>query len=377
MRAREPDGGKEPLGRWTDKIRTVRPRLLVALALLCLGPPAAAQAAPRLNIVSWNLEWLADLPTLEKHDFWARCKANQFSDETVLPGLPSCSSVGAYGRTAASYEAKKLAPLRQRLAQLAEDGMDVLAVQEVANATALRAVLPSGWSVECFTKTRQAQNLGYAVREAAAMRVDCAEFKELALPPSPNKPGSLRRGLELAVQQGGAQGPRVTLLNVHLKAFCARADLSRKGHKGSEACATLQRQVPVLEAWIERKADANEPFVVLGDWNRDLQEEIGHGRPARTDGSDPQSANGGKRIRYIWPEINDRKPVASEMRLVRIDRKPASDSGCHAHLDQAASSQLLLSKLEQTTLSDGEMLGRLLPSSGASDHCPLRIDLRW
>ncbi len=67
--------------------------------------------------------------------------------------FPPCSSVGAFGRTAGLYEKNKLLPQRKRLVQLAEDGTDVLAVQEVANAAALRAVLPSGWRVECFLNT--------------------------------------------------------------------------------------------------------------------------------------------------------------------------------------------------------------------------------
>jgi len=377
VRVFEQARGEKPTVNWVGKTSDFRPRLLAALALLILGSTAAAQSAPRLNVVSWNLEWLADLPTMDKHGFWVRCEAKHFSNDTVVKGLPPCSSVGAFGRTAILYETNKLLPLRKRLAQLAEDGMDLLAVQEVADAAALRAVLPSGWRVQCITDTRQAQNLGFAVRESAPIRLDCTDFDELSLPSSPQKAGRLRRGLELVAQVGDADGPKVTILNVHLKASCSSRDMSSKGHNGAEACATLQRQVPVLEAWIERKAEANEPFLVLGDWNRDVEGEIRHGRPARTDGSDPASPSVNKRIRYMWPELNDGAPAASSMRLVRIDRQPASVNGCHARLDQAASSQLLLSRLQEATLINGQLSGSLLPPLGASDHCPVRVDLRW
>lgn len=348
-----------------------------ALALLILGSAAAAPTAPRLNVVSWNLEWLADVPTLDKQGFWARCRANQFTSERFENGQPSCRTVGAVGRTAALYERNKLRPLRKRLAELADGGMDVLAVQEVASEAALMAVLPSGWRVVCSTRTEQAQNLGYAVRESAPMRLACSEFKALSLPPSPDKPGRQRRGLELVAQFGGADGPKVTILNVHLKAFCATRDMSRHSHKQSGHCATLRRQVPVLEAWIEGRADANEPFLVLGDWNRDLEREIRHGLPARTGGFNAAEPSDGQHIRHMWPELNDGQPAASAMRVVRTDRQAAAGRRCQANLDQAASSELLLSRLQEATLISGQLTGVLLPSSGVSDHCPLRVDLRW
>lgn len=359
--------------------RTKLPQLLIMLGLLAVGAAVRAQAPPRLQIVSWNMEWLADQATMKQSGFWSKCKAVQFSGETVVNGLPLCSAVAKYGRSAAAYETRKLAPLRARLAELADEGMDVLAVQEVGGAAALEAVLPAGWRVACFTQTTQAQNIGYAVREAPPLPLqwECRQLNELSLPASPNGTGRLRPGLELAVRVGGPAGPKVTLLNVHLKASCSTLDMSSLGHKNVQDCATLQRQVPVLESWIQRRADGDEPFMIVGDWNRNLEREIQHGRPARTDGSDPATPAVAGRIRHIWPEINDGAPAGSAMSLVQVDRKPAQASGCHLGLDQAVASQLLLGKLRPQTLVAGRLGATLLPTPSVSDHCPLRADLHW
>ena len=115
MRIWQQARGEKISGHWIGKASDFRPRLLAALALLILGSTAAAQDAPRLTVVSWNLEWLAKLPSLYKHGFSAKYQAKQFSNDTVVNRFPPCSSVGAFGRTAELYEKNKLLPQRKRL----------------------------------------------------------------------------------------------------------------------------------------------------------------------------------------------------------------------------------------------------------------------
>lgn len=349
-----------------------------ALAWLSLaGPAMAQQGASSLTIVSWNLQWLADPAVLKSSGFWARCKAQNFPDRVVVDGLPPCTAVAAHGRTAAAYEARKLAPLRDTLSRLATEGMDVLAVQEVGSPAALQAVLPAGWRVACFSRPLQAQSVGYAVRETSSPTWECSQFDDLSLPPQGAGTGRYRPGLELTAPMGGAEGPKLAILNVHLKASCSIRDMSSAGHDQASDCATLQRQVPMLESWVERQAESGTAFMIVGDWNRDLEREIRHGRPARTDGSAPSTPPIVKRIRYLWPELNDGAPDTSAMSLALVDRKAAMAVGCHANLDQVAVSRSLLARLQPASLAMDRLAASLLPGPPASDHCPLRASLRW
>lgn len=351
--------------------------LIAGVGLLTGIAPAFSQPVSPLIVVSWNMEWLAEQAAMKKGDFWAKCKAKAFANELAASGLPPCSAVAAYGRTAAAYETKKLAPLRAHLARLADEGMDVLAVQEVGSPAALEAVLPQNWRVACFTKTSQAQNIGYAVRANAAFQWQCRQIDELSLPASTGALGKYRPGLEFAAQVGGQSGLKLTLLNIHLKASCSTRDMSSQDHKNALDCATLQRQVPVLEQWMEHQAQSGAAFMIVGDWNRDLSREIAHGRPARTDGSDPSTSPVVRRIRYLWQEINDYTPAGSSMGLAQVDRQPALAAGCHANLDQAAASQGLIDTLHSSSLVGKRLGATLLSAPRVSDHCPMRIELRW
>ncbi len=348
---------------------------LCAIGLAGLGTVAGAQPAPSLTVVSWNLEWLADTTALRQSGYWARCKKAGFANVTVVPGLPPCKAVGTHGRDEVTYRQRKLDPLKARLTQLAAQGMDVLAVQEVGTPAALEAVLPEGWRVACFTETPQAQNIGYAVRAGSGQAWTCRSIDALSLPPPGQPLGRYRPGLEIATTLGGNPGTTVSILNLHLKASCASTDMSRRDHGFADDCATLQRQVPLLEAWIERQAEAGGAFVVLGDFNRDLEREWSSQLPARTGHSDPASKPIARRIRHLWPEVNDGVPEASRMALANVDRQEGAASGCHTRLDQAVVSQRLMALWAPTAAGDQRPPARLLAAPPVSDHCPLWLRL--
>ncbi|MFN3667881.1 MAG: hypothetical protein ACK4VY_01080 [Brevundimonas sp.] len=71
----------------------------------------------------------------------------------------------------------------------------------------------------------------------------------------------LRSGVDLILRPHGGEPVRV--LSVHLKSGCSSGDRA-------EACAALFEQVPVLERWIDERADERIRFAVLGDFNRRL-----------------------------------------------------------------------------------------------------------
>jgi hypothetical protein len=95
------------------------------------------------------------------------------------------------------------------------------AVREVNGPAGLQAVLPPGWRVVCFTTRAYAQNLGWAVREAAGLQLQCQELRTLSQEDNPAVARPVRRGLEpvanvavAATPLGPAGSRTLALLNV-------------------------------------------------------------------------------------------------------------------------------------------------------------------
>jgi len=63
-------------------------------------------------------------------------------------------------------------------------------------------------------------------------------------------------------------GQPIRLLSVHLKSFCHEDDLDGVLPTSTTDCGKLKRQIPILEIWIEDRAQEGVPAVVLGDFNR-------------------------------------------------------------------------------------------------------------
>ena len=353
----------------------------VAALVLCLcgitacssNPPSSrTTGSTALSVLSWNMEWLADPAALEAADFWRRCADAGHSNRKLQDDLPFCDVFPKKGiETAADYAARKLAPLRKRLAELADlRGVDVIAVQEVQNAAALRTVLPAGYRIACFTTRVDAQNVGYAVRDSLAASVDCREVQSLSLEDDVWVDRPLRRGLALEI---AIRDTRVTLLAVHLKSGCPGGPMDAPNRS---ACRSLQQQAAPLETWIEAQARTGRPFMIIGDWNRDLEAEIRGGYRARTAGGAPNGEVVADQVRNLWPEINDGDPPESTMALVAMDRTAAASRACHRNLDQIAVSTTLVALLDPASLEDGRLPARFETRPvAASDHCPMSTRL--
>jgi acid phosphatase len=328
----------------------------------------------RLQVLSWNLSWLADPAVLEASGYWTQCFVPKPPTEPIRPDLPYCDAYTHDGiRSAADYRTRKLEPLRARLTEIAAQGLDVLAVQETQSPAALQAVLPSGYEVACFTTRPDAQNLGFAVRSGSGFQLQCQELRSLSLEDDPSLTHPVRRGLELTIDQGG--GHTLSLLNVHLKAKCVQGPLSDQKNAN---CLSLQRQVPLLEAWVEAQAARKQPFAIVGDWNRDLEAELSY--PARTDRSDPAGPlSSPSLVQNLWPEIDDATPPESDMDIARVDRTSALVAPrCEKNLDQLVVSRLVEAQLTLDGLQVGRVPAALLPRPATvSDHCPLRFELRF
>ena len=204
-------------------------RLTAALLLLTGG----AQAA-ELRVATWNLEWLT-----------ARRAGDPALPENVRPKRPE--DIDALRRYALTLDA------------------DVIAFQEVDGPEMAVQVFPAERYAIVITADDVVQRVGFAVRHGIPMRhnPDLAGLDVL-----PGAAHRLRSGADITLDLPGA---RLRLLAVHLKSGCSRDRLSgAHGASLSRTCETLRRQIAPLQGWIAQRREEGVPFVLLGDFNRQM-----------------------------------------------------------------------------------------------------------
>lgn len=279
---------------------------LVALALCAALPSAQAETA--LRIATWNIAHLKESDPERGEDDYTR--------------------------------------LAEYAAQL---DADIVALQEIENDVPLRKIF--GTEYDFYVSSRRAgfpQRVGFAVRHGTPVAGAPREIEHLALPGD-----HLRYGMDLTVQ---AEGTVLRILAVHLKSGCFDAPLSDVG----DACPKLRLQAPILESWIDARARAGEPLIVLGDFNRRFDNEA-----SEKDGD------------WLWPILSDGDPAAQS--LVRATR--FRTSACydykypayidHIVLDQKAASWVVAGSFRQIVY-DAPFSER----KKLSDHCPISIDIK-
>ncbi len=250
--------------------------MIRAAAILLAGLLTAAAAAEPVTIATWNLEWMMAPATFDA--LAARCLGHGLRAGGSDRAIP-CDIVPQ-----ARWNDEDLARLRAFAATLP---IDVIALQETDGPDAAKQVLPD--HAFCFTKRLHVQNVGFAIRPGVPFRCN-PDYRALGLPDN-----QVRWGADLTIYPGGPR--EVRLLAVHLKSGCNRDPLTFP----REDCRMLQRQVPILEAWIDRRARAGSAFAVVGDFNRRFDRES---KPAR-DAFD--------KIAAMWPEIDDGQPAGADL----------------------------------------------------------------
>ncbi|MEH6437798.1 hypothetical protein [Massilia sp. DD77] len=413
---------------------TTMPTRLVLLAALLASVAAHAaeptavstsQAAPvQFGVASFNLAWAGSQQDFDRHA--AVCKAVSWcdtrprrqagqsvpSEEAIraarqcvadterLAGGPAqaammapCNAYQGRGASApptSSDYAAKLAGLQATIGQLIEtQGVRVLAFQEVRSAEVVKQLL--GRHAErfgvCDAPHGGFQTVAFAWdRGLAPEGARCSVDTGLAVLDNPGDPDArkLRPGLALELQSAGR---RISFLNVHLKSSCANIVptpiyQARLLDDPAGACKVLNRQVAPLERWIDSVAKHSPDFVLLGDFNRRLDEEAAAAiRPAqvRTDGSDPagvpkQDADGRVATRYLWPELND---GARSLQLVPLT---GVDQGCRGFtgLDHIVLSGPLAAR-QPAPLGSRKTAVVQAPGQRieTSDHCPRSLMLTF
>ena len=200
------------------------------LALLLMVTPAEARA---LKVATWNLDWLTLRPAGD-------------------PALPA----DVHPRAPADFDL-----LRRYAAFL---NADVVAIEEVDGPAAAARLFPPDRYAVHMTADHVVQRVGLAIRRGIAFTVN----PDLTgLDTQPDAPLPLRSGADVTLDLPGAPaGGKLRLLAVHLKTGCWTKPL--RSHL--RACETLSEQLPVLQSWIAARRQEGIPFLVLGDFNREM-----------------------------------------------------------------------------------------------------------
>lgn len=433
--------------------------LRTLLCAVAVAAGAACAHAQGFAVATWNMEWLLDeaaharwTSACEKLGWPTQPDTLSREDRATLAGLPycdvhngmafppdSCASTRGGWPQAARYPddhpcretadlaawpryERKLDALRAMFRRL--DAMDVrlVALQEVFDVAAVRAILPPHWSAatthEMAGAPLIAQHVGVAWKHGVSVR-DLALEGALADSGLPDRP--LRPGLAFTVEVGGKA---VRVLVVHLKAGCRSRDLDAPLTERDAAlpqerrdaivsdCALLRYQLPALEAWVD--ANAAHDFAIAGDFNRTLLREpladsaSYHTRADGSASSDPLGrctierdgaravARCDARTRAIFPELNDGNPpgailwrarFADQGRNGAIPKGSTGDcsiAGRRGDLTQDGIDHVVISGSLKRRLTPAALVmravnyedGQGLPLRGGpelampSDHCP-------
>lgn len=318
----------------------------------------------------------------------APCNAYRSSQPPVPGAAPLDPNIT---RTAAAYQVK-LDALRETVEGLIDrEGVKVIAFQEVKSAEVIKVVLGkyADKFAVCDAKHNAFQSLAFAWEKSLTSKPGvCVTESGLAIKDPPNDPAafrSVRPGLSLALT---VNNEPVTFMNVHLKAGCASVNNNDVRFPGrlltdsAEACEVFNRQVPILENWLESIAATSPRFVLLGDFNRRIDDEEAlkiEKSQVRADGTDPASANkveanGKVTTRYLWQELSDGTPTLHQIPL------STKDGGCTGFqgLDHIVISDAL--KKLNAGLIGSQKIGvvtKLNQTIETSDHCPRLVKLNF
>ncbi len=202
------------------------------VALLVLLAGAQARAGD-LKVSTWNLNWLTSRSRAEAH-LPADVHVRDPEDFTLLAGY-----------------VRKL-------------NADVVGFQEVDGPQAAALVFdPARYSIVIIDEP-VVQRVGLAVRRGIGIE---RHPDDTALDVEPGARFPLRDGLDVTLTLPGGQ--RLRVLVVHLKTGCQTDSLD---HASRPACKLLAMQVPALAAWVHARQQDGGAYLVMGDFNRVLDE---------------------------------------------------------------------------------------------------------
>ena len=287
--------------------------------------------------------------------------------------------------------ALKLTGLRATVERIIErERVAVIAFQEVKSKAVIESILgkfASRFDI-CVAAHSAFQTIAFAWDKSVTSRPgSCSTNDALAILDPPNDAKAFRRvrpGLSLELTINGAP---VSLLNVHLKAGCANIVTTERYPArlltdAYGACEVLNRQVPLLEAWLDGVHARTPRLVWLGDFNRRIDEEAAAGiakNQVRGDGTDPAGPNkvdenGKVTTRYLWQELSDGAPTLHQVPL------STTEGGCSGFqgLDHVVISDALKA-INPGIIQAHKVVVENAPGQKieTSDHCPRIVKLKF
>jgi endonuclease/exonuclease/phosphatase family metal-dependent hydrolase len=223
---------------------------------------------------------------------------------------------------------------------------DILAVQEVDGEAALSRVVDTDvYDVHVDDRPKGSlngqQKTGFAFKRGLTV-VRQPDFKALDV----QGDGRLRYGARIDVTHNGQT---IQLLSVHLKSGYF------ENRTTSSDCPLLLAQVPVLEGWIDDAAREPRPFIVLGDFNRRLNQ--------------PEDR--------VWAELDDGDPANADLTALTQEMPISCRDNAftefidHIVVDPRGLAWVDRSSFRQATYrqADKAVWNKL------SDHCPVAVEL--
>ena len=307
---------------------------------------AAIDDANGLRIMTLNAEHLMSPAVFAR--WQAFCEPLGWRDgpgDHRPAGLPYCDALNGrdmQGRLIFGPQHRRHdldAKVRQ-LAELVRTARpDIVLMQEITDAEAVRQVLGKGWTIHTTAERWNggpiSQNLAVAWpthRFLQEPRVEVVESLARSSPEGRRTRPGLAVYLPLPVPgklsgtppKAARPAPTLAILNVHLKAGCRQGRLDRslsrqptRQWRRLSSCQTLQSQVPALEGWLDRQMAAGHAVLISGDFNRDLRQELRQGLPARGDGSPAaapiRTSDEMQHVASVLPELDDDQPRGSRL----------------------------------------------------------------
>lgn len=275
--------------------------------------------ADELKVATWNIYWLGD---------------NKYNQRT-------------------SEDYRQLQHSAQQL------NADVIALQEVGSADDARKVLGNDYAY--YFSTRDAdQRVGFAVKKTSDLTVDFSEYKALGV-------GNVRYGADLTVSRNNKS---LRLLGVHLKSGCFSQSLSPdelnalptktdRDKYRSRSCHKLANQIQPLEDWVDQRARENQPYMLLGDFNRRFDSEE----------RDRLEEHAG-----VWSALDDPENHNEDLLRLNANRTPQcwnskyKDYIDHIIVDQNAAKLLKKDSFGELTYQQTDYRASY---KRLSDHCPI------
>ena len=218
---------------------------------------------------------------------------------------------------------------------------DLIALQEMNGEAGVRTLFPASiWDVECEERN---SNLNVCVVLRKSKQWTIERHPDVVSLQAGS--GNLRSGLDFTISKAGF--PSVRILAVHMKANCLSG-------MADSACPTFFTQITALEEWIDERAATDEPFLVLGDFNRFMTDD------------DP-----------AWMEIDDGTP--SRAMLTRSIAPDDTDCWFPTFVDHIVLDNITSTWLQGSAQQGYDELNLDFDvwSEKLSDHCPLWADFTF